>query len=492
MKYKNILKNRYRAIFKYTGTIILILSFVLLLPLLSLFHNPSEINFVDEFLLAFFLALITGTILYFILGKSSEAITLRLKEGGIIVVFSWILAIIISSLPFYLGMNMSLTNSIFESVSGWTTTGLTVVNEAETPSIFLLWRSIMQFFGGAGLAVIALSSILPMQGMGLYLAEGREDKLLPNVKNSTKIIMRIYFGYTFMGAILYKIAGMNLFDSANHSMAALSTGGFSTKPGSIGHWDNLAIYLITILLMFLGTINFATHFVLLRGKIKKFIKNAEIKLMFFLLIIFTPLVAFLSRTNIDFSFMDIIKNEVFQLVSALSTTGYSTVGMGKISLILFFVIILFMLIGGGTGATAGGIKQYRVFIILKSIYWEIKEQFQGNYQVKENCIYKGEERLYIKDEDIKKIANYIILYLSTYFLGVLIFISKGYSIKNSMFEFGSALGTVGLSVGLTGANAPSVILWTEIFGMILGRLEFFIIIFAIIKIIKDQKYMLLN
>src|SRR6056297_1818729 len=260
MNYKNELIKRYRAILKYIGTILSILGIVLLIPLLNLLNNPEENYLIVSFLIPSVISLFIGLILYFFIGKSSEEITLKLKEGGIIVVCSWIMTIIISALPFIIGINMDLTQSIFESVSGWTTTGLSVVNVEKTPQIILLWRSIMQFFGGAGLAVIALSSILPLQGMGLYLAEGREDKLLPHVKNSTKMIMKIYAGYTLLGILLYKIAGMTLFDSINHAMAALSTGGFSTKANSIGSWNSSSIYLITILLMFLGTINFSTHF----------------------------------------------------------------------------------------------------------------------------------------------------------------------------------------------------------------------------------------
>ncbi|MBG0765661.1 MAG: TrkH family potassium uptake protein, partial [Tissierellales bacterium] len=138
---------------------------------------------------------------------------------------------------------------------------LSVVDVTKTENIYLFWRSLMQFFGGAGLAVIMLSAIVGPHGLGLYNAEGRSDKLMPNVRKSTKLIMTIYSGYVVAGVILYVLFGMPWFDSVNHSMAALSTGGFSIKPGSIGDYNNLGIELVTIVLMFLGTINFTAHYI---------------------------------------------------------------------------------------------------------------------------------------------------------------------------------------------------------------------------------------
>lgn len=489
MIYLKLLKSRYKLILKYTGLVVMMVGVVLLSPLFSLFFFPGEVGYIKFFLYAALFAISSGAILYFRSTGGESDVSLTLKEGGIIVLFSWIIAIFFSSLPFIWGLSMNWTEAIFEVVSGWTTTGLSVMDVESTPAIYLLWRSIMQLLGGAGLIVIALSSILPMQGMGLYLAEGRSDQLLPHVKHSTKLIMKIYLGYILAGTILYYFSGMSLFDALNHSMAAISTGGFSTVQDSIGHWNNIGIELITIILMFLGTINFATHYTLLQGKIRIFFRNAEIKLMGFLLSIFLPVVIFGSLLGIYSSMGESVRHGVFQLVSALSTTGFSTIDFNFWPVFSILVIILFMIIGGGTGSTAGGIKQYRVYIILKSIYWEIRQQFYPQNRVVEYYVWRGEDKWYVKNEHIREIANYIILYLATYFTGVLVFLAHGYKLEESLFEFASALGTVGLSIGITGPDAPAGILWTEIFGMILGRLEFLIIIFAFVKLTRDVIYL---
>lgn len=187
---------------------------------------------------------------------------------------------------------LSVSQAIFEAVSGFTTTGLSVVNVTKTSHMILLWRSIMQFLGGVGLAVIMLTSIIGPLGMNLYNAEARSDMLLPNIKSSAKIIVIIYLGYIIGGVVLYFIANMPLFDAINHSIAAVSTGGFSTKAESIGYYNSVSIELITIILMILGTINFSTHLLILKGKFNQVLKIGEIKIFFLLIFIFIPLFTF--------------------------------------------------------------------------------------------------------------------------------------------------------------------------------------------------------
>ena len=460
----------------------------LLTPLLSLFFYAGESEQIKYFLIPAILALIIGSIFYLSIKKTEAELNLTLKEGAVIVVFSWLIVTIFFALPFIFGLGMNFTNSIFEAVSGITTTGLSVVDVTKVPKIYLLWRSVMQFLGGAGLAVIALSSILPMQGMGLYEAEGRTDQLLPHVRKTTSMIVQIYIGYVLAGIILYVLTGMTLFDAVNHSIAAVSTGGFSTVPESIGHWNSLPLELATIILMVFGTMNFATSYTLIKGKYKKFFANGEIKLLFLLIGIFTPLVAFISLNGLYNSLGGAFRKSLFQMVTALSTTGFSTIDFNTWPYFANFVILIFMLIGGGTGSTAGGIKQFRIFLVFKSIYWKIKQRFRPRNEIQENYIWRGEEKWYIQNTHIRDAANYIILYLFTFVIGVLIFLAHDYSLQESLFEFASALGTVGLSVGITAADAPKLILWTETIGMFLGRLEIFVIFYAIIKIFKDTKY----
>lgn len=489
MQYISLLKRRYQKILNYIGRLICASGFFLLIPLLVIVFYPAEKGYIVSFIIPALISIGLGTLLI-ILTYNKEDISLSLKEGGIIVLISWAYTIFVSSLPFIIGLDLSITKALFESMSGWTTTGLTIVNEAAVANIFLFWRSLMQFLGGAGLIVMMLSSIIHPYGFGLYRAEGRSDKLLPHVKRSTKAIMFIYSGYTIAGILLYMLAGMTSFEAINHSLAALSTGGFSTSPGSIGHWNSFSIELVTLLLMLLGCTNFATHYALLKGKFKIFVKNGEIRLLSILIFLFLPLIGYFSLSKIYSALPEIMRRTIFLTITSITTTGFSinNIAGGGIGQSGLFFVILLMLIGGGAGSTAGGIKLYRVYLLLKSILWKIKEYFSPKNSVIENHIWRGEKKIYIKDKYVSEAATYTFLYLLTYSIGVSIHLIYGYSLQDSMFEFGSALGTVGLSVGIIGPNCPDAILITNTVGMFLGRLEFFVVFFAIIKIMKDLKY----
>ncbi|MDK2918638.1 MAG: trk/ktr system potassium uptake protein [Candidatus Petromonas sp.] len=480
------LKERYQLIIGYTGIMTIGIGLVLLLPLLILPIYKTEINQGVYFIIPAVGALVTGYIMRSRM-KYGKEITLTIQEGGVIVILAWFIAVFFSALPFIISNQLNFTQAIFEAVSGWTTTGLSVVDVTKTSHLFLLWRSIMQFFGGAGLAVVMLSAIIGPHGLGLYNAEGRSDKLLPNVTKSTKLIMTIYTGYVIAGTLLYIIAGMSWFDAINHSIAAVSTGGFSTKAGSIGEYKNLAIELITIILMILGTINFAAHYVLLKGEIKKFFRIGEVRFMFFLLALLTPIVSFLSLNKLFGNLSQSIRVGFFELTSALSTTGFSTVGYGNWSSFAVFILIILMIIGGGTGSTAGGLKQYRVYVMLKSLIWNIKRYLLPKNIVRQNYVRRPEGKYYVSQDHIVETANFIVLYMITYAVGVGVLLLNGYSLQDSMFEFASSLSTVGLSIGVTSPDAPGIVLWTETIGMMLGRLEFIVIFFASMKVIRDIK-----
>lgn len=487
MNFLTMMRHKYRLMLHYLGVILIIMGFILLLPIVMAIFYPSEMNEVFSFVTPASIVIILGTFIWLMTREKINDITITFQDGGIIVVISWLLICLISAIPFILSGQLSFTQAIFESVSGWTTTGLSVVDVTKTSHMFLMWRSIMQFFGGAGIAVIMLSSIIGPGGLGLYSAEGRTDLLLPNITKSTKLIMTIYSGYILVGAVLYIFAGMPVFDAVNHAIAALSTGGFSTVPNSIGEYNSAIIEFITIILMFAGTVNFAAHYIFLKGNIKRFFKLGEIKFMLFILSIVIPFVAFFSIEPLYDGLDKTLRVSIFELVSALSTTGFSTVGYGDWNDFGIMVMVLLMFIGGGTGSTAGGIKQYRIYILAKSLVKNIKGFMLPTKAIKEIKVEKPEGSVFLKDKEIIQISNFVFLYFVIYFIGVAIMLAHGYTLRDSMFEFASSIGTVGLSVGITSPSAPLPVLWIQIIGMLFGRLEIFVIFYAFIKIIKDMK-----
>jgi len=485
VKKRQDIARSYASIFHYTGLILILGGALMLSPLLCLFFWPEEIALASGFTAPAVVMLSLGA-LFWLLFRSKDGQSLDIEQSAVIVVLSWITVCLFSAWPLMAIQKLSFTQAVFESVSGWTTTGLSVVNVELSSHLILLWRSVMQLAGGAGLAIIMLATIVGPAGPALGIAEGRSQQLVPQVRQSAKIVMMIYTGYAIIGTIAYYLAGMDIFDAVNHTFPAISTGGFSTKLASIGHWNSLSIEAVTLTLMILGNLNFLTAYLLLHGKIKAASKNGEVRLMLLLVPLCSVASFFLVCTSLYPTLSKSVRVAVFETVSALTTTGFSTVGYANWNSFGVLMLIVLMLIGGGTCSTAGGIKQYRVYVLYKSLIWEIKSFFLPRTAVTENYIWQGEQKDFITEPRIRRIGTFLFLYLTTYLFGSLVIAATGVSLKDSLFEFASALGTVGLSVGVTGPQASPVILWTEIAGMLLGRLEFFVIISGIMKILGDS------
>ncbi len=483
MQHRNWLGQKYRAIFGYTGLICALAGITILFPLVALFTYPEEMNLAWGFLIPGLFLVIVGWLLWCQLKNSST--NLSVQDGAIIVVLSWIIAIAFGTIPFIGISGLNITQAVFESTSGWTTTGLSVIDVSQASHLILLYRSTIQLVGGAGFAVVALSAIIAPAGIGLATAEGRSEQLVPNIRRSAKLVLNIYTGYVATGIVALRLAGMNWFDAVNHAFAALSTGGFSTRAASLGYWNSPVIEAVTLVLMLLGTLNFLTSYLLLTGKFTAVIRNSEVKLQ----AVVVPLgitILLLGVTNkLDFTFNKALRVVVFETITALSTSGFSTVSYTNWSSMGWLVLIVLMLIGGGTGATAGGIKQFRIYALYRGVIWEIRRQLLPKDAVTEPDVWQGETRHFLSDRQLRQISMFVWLYLGIYIAGSGIITAYGYSLPESLFEYASALSTVGLSVGVTAANAPIGVLWTEIAGMFLGRLEFFPVFVGLIRMYQD-------
>lgn len=489
MRERAFLRQRYRTIFSYTGLIGFIGGLLILSPLALLPAFPGEMSLAWGFLAPGLALTALGAALWRFF-KPPEAVALTLPEGTVIVVLAWLLAIGFGAMPFLLIGGLTFTQAIFETTSGWTTTGLSVVDVEQASPLVLFFRSLMQLAGGAGLAIIMLSALAGPVGPGLSSAEGRGEQLLPHVQRSVKLVLTLYLGYVVVGWLALFLAGMNWFDALNHAFAALSTGGFSTRAESIGYWDSPLIEAVTIPLMLVGTLNFLTAYTLLQGKFKAVWRNGELRLSATLIVICVVVVLLGVTMGLYPSLQKAGRVAIFETVTALSTTGFSTVGYGNWNALGWLVLVGLMLVGGGTGSTAGGIKQYRIYALYRGLVWEMKGMLLPHHAITEPDIWQGEQRQFLSDSRLRQMGLFVFLYLITFWLGSIIIAAHGYSLPESLFEFGSALGTVGLSVGVTIAEAPPGVLWTEIVGMVLGRLEFFTIFTGLTRIVADTPAML--
>jgi trk system potassium uptake protein len=475
---------RYTSIAYHLSIILICGASLLLAPLLVIPFFSKEWIYADNFILPSIGLAIIAIILRSLKGKKAIQ-ALDFDESGIVITLGWILVSVFAAFPLMSICRMNFTQAVFESVSGWTTTGLSVVNFTNTPQIIYMWRAIMQLAGGAGLAIIMIAALTGVNGTGLYSAEGKGLQMKPHVKDSARIVMALYSGYAIIGTIAYIIAGMTVFDAIIHCFAAISTGGFSNYADSIGHWNTIPIEIVSIVLMILGNINFVTAYLLVHGKWKAVLKNGEIKVMLVLIPLCSFLV-FMTTTSLIYpTLTKQIRVAIFEVVTALTTTGFSTVSYVHWTEPGVFILILLMLVGGGTCSTAGGIKQIRVYLLYKSVLWQIKRALFPANAIRENHIWDAEQKEYINDERMKLVGNFTALYLFLFFIGAFILMSYGYSIRDSLFEFASSIGTVGISLGVTSLTTPKVPMWAMTAGMLLGRLEFFVIFSGILKIIRD-------
>jgi len=488
LRYQSYLKERYLVLGGYIGGILFVIALTILSPLLLIPFYPNEFQYGAAFLITGVPLAIMGL---FMRDKCrvEEEPSLAITEGMVTIVVSWLLAILVGAVPFMLINNLNFSQAIFESTSGWTTTGLSVVDVTRAPRLVLFYRSAIQLVGGAGFAIIVVSSITGPVGSGLNTAEGRDDQLAPNVRRSAALVLRMYVAYVVLGTVALYLAGrsvrMSLFDAVNHVFAAVSTGGFSTQVESIGFYDFAAVEAVIIVLMLLGGLNYLTAYVLLQRKFKAIYKNGEIQLSAFLLSVAALLLLFAVTISLFSDLSKSIRVAIFEAASAISTTGFSTVAYTDWPEFGWLMLIILMLIGGGSGSTAGGIKQFRIYVLIKALYWEIRKAFLPEHAVNRATIWRGDQKSFLSDQQVRRIALFTFLYMVLYFMGVLIVTAYGYSIKEAMFEVASVLSTVGLSVGITAADAPASLLWLQSFGMLLGRLEFFALVIGSIKLVTD-------
>lgn len=467
-------------ILKSAGAVMLLVAVSLLTPLLCLFAYPDELVYIKDFLIPAGIAFVIGICL-FLFVPSKDTKLYNSLGSSTLVVLAWVIAIFFGALPFVFSGQLSMLMAIFESTSGWTTTGFTVMDVSKVPNVFLLWRSITQLLGGLGVVFLLMVTAKGGNGMVLFSAEGHSDRIHPNIKKTIFLTLKLYAGFFVGGVLLYWVFGMPLFDAINHTMAAISTAGFTTQTGSIGTYNSVPIEVVTILLMLIGSIGFASHALLVKGKVRKFFQVTEAKLYIGIIASFTLILSFFTS----------FREAIFNVVSVMSTTGFNTVNYstwgGANHGVVVLLLILVMLVGGGAGSTAGGIKQFRIAVALKSAVWEFKRKFLPERVVKNNYIIRPNGKFFVQDRFLVDVYNYIVVYIVLWFAGTFVLTVSGYSFTDSLFEIASALATAGASSGVVTPDMPIQVTWTVIVCMIIGRLEFVVLFTAIINTFKDTK-----
>lgn len=461
------------------GKLLLLIGALLAIPLITIPFYPNEAEHAVSFLLPAAITVLIGTGICYISQRYNGVESgwkSPMQKGSTPVMFAWCMAYIAGSIPFIMSGQLSPLHALFESASGWTTTGLTLTNINEAPHIFLFHRSFMQYCGGLGFVLMVAMLVHGKQSVYLYDAEGHPDRLMPSLKGTARTIFLIYNGFLVVGTVSYRIFGMPIFDSICHTMSALSTAGFSTQANSIGAYRSLPIEIITVILMLVGGTNFASLFLMAKGKLAKLLQISEIKFMFGLIAVFVPLIALSLIDTAGMPTAESFIGALFGTVSTFTTTGYSTMNYAAWPPLALGLLMLLMLIGGGIGSTAGGIKLIRTWLLLRLGGDSIRRRVTSARRVRVPYYMRAQGKTVITDSLAKDTVGYTVCYLLVVAIGtLLITASENCSLSDAVFEFASAFGTVGISNGLTSLTAKPLTLVIEIIGMTLGRLEMFIV-----------------
>jgi len=402
------------------------------------------------------------------------------RDGIGIGTLGWFAVTLLGALPYILsGVIPGFVAALFESVSGFTTTGASVIAVVEpVPRSILLWRATTHFLGGMGILVlcVAVFSFLGVGGMQLYRAEvagPSKDRLTPRIAGTAKLLWGVYVVICSLQILLLKLGGMSWFDAVCHSFATVATGGFSTRSTSIAAYNSLYIEIVTIAFMFLGGMNFALHYAAIRGGLKTYFRDSEFRFYLGIWAIACVIVALNTWHSIYPTLGAALRNSVFSVTSLMSTTGFSTADFDRFPATSKLILLLAMLIGGCVGSTGGGIKQLRVHVALKKTARRIKLFMHPNavVQIKVN-------REPVDDDIVSNILGFIVLYLMTFAIAATIMTIFTRDLLSAVSSVIATMGGVGPGLGLVGplqnyAAIPAGGKIVLIFCMLLGRLEFY-------------------
>lgn len=467
----------FAIIFRVLGLLLMLFSMTLLPPIMvSLIYNEHSIN---AFIVSFAIILGAGIAVWLPVYNNKQ--DLRTRDGFLITALFWAVLGLAGSLPFIIDSStqLSFVDAVFESISGLTTTGATVmVGLDELPRAILFYRQQLQWLGGIGIIVIAVA-ILPMLGIGgmqLYRAETpgpvKDSKLTPRITQTAKVLFLIYLSLTAACGVSYWLAGMTAFDAIGHAFSTVAIGGFSTHDESMAFFDNPAILIIAIVFMVLSGINFALHFVAWRSRgLLHFLQDPECKFYLWCLLIGTVITVLYLYFSHVYEFGQSILFGSFELVSILTTTGFGVADYSQWPTFLPFMLFMLAFMGGCGGSTAGGIKVMRVMLICKQGIREIYRLIHPNAIIPVKVGNKP-----VQDRVIEAVWGFFAVYVISFMVMFLLLLATGLDFITAFSAIGACINNLGPGLGDVALNYGSInstAKWILCFAMLLGRLEVF-------------------
>lgn len=468
-----------KLIIRVLGFLSLVEGIAMLLALLvSAIYGEHDIT---AFIVSSGISAVSGGLILLLTRNASRDIGKR--EGFIIVSFSWIIFSFFGSLPYIIsGSIPNFTDAFFETISGFTTTGSSILADIESlPHGILFWRSLTQWLGGMGIIVLSLA-ILPVFGIGgmqLFMAEvpgPTPDKISPRIRQTAKTLWIIYLGFTVVETLLLWMGGMTFYDAICHSFTTMATGGFSTKQASIAHWSSPFIQYVVVIFMFFAGTNFTLSYIAIKGNFKKVLKDEEFKYYGIFIIGFTLIIFLGLGLTSSFGVEQAFRDALFQVVSIITTTGYATSDYLLWPPILTILVFVLFFFGGSAGSTGGGIKIMRIVILFKNSYYELRRMIHPNavIPVKFN-------KHSVDSKIVTNILAFFMLYFIIFGFSTVVFTFIEPDLPSAMGAVATSLGNIGPGLGNVGpaenfAHIAPGGKWFLSFLMLIGRLELFTVL----------------
>ncbi len=470
---------RWKSILHILGVLILLNSaFLLISTVVSWYYGDEALTALT---IAVLVSVVAGGLAFGTTLRGKQEV--RKREGYLIVASGWVVLSLFGSLPYFLsGAIPNYTDAFFETMSGFTTTGATILQDIEAmPPSLLFWRSCTQWIGGMGMIVLAVA-ILPILGVGgmqLFIAEVpgiSYDKLQPRIRETAKRLWYIYSGLTLLLLVLLSAAGMPLFEAANHALTTLSTGGFSPKNASIAHYDSATIEYMISFFMLVGGTNFVLIFFLLKGQWRTLVKNEEFRfytgLVFGITLLVTAILVFQLGLGTETAF----RKALFQVLAIVTTTGYGTADFTEWGAILTWLFFLLMFTGAMAGSTSGGMKLVRHIIVAKNSLLEMRRLMHPAAIIPVRFNQRP-----VRNEITYNILAFVIIYVTIFGVGAFVMTLLGMDVISAVGAVATSLGNVGPGLGTVGpsenfSGVPGLGKWLLSFLMMMGRLELFTVL----------------
>lgn len=427
------------------------------------------------------ITLALGGILWFLTRQKSEK-ALKKRDGYLVVTLGWLAMSAVGALPYILsGSIPNYTNAFFESISGFSTTGASILNDIESlPKGILFWRSLTQWIGGMGIIVMAVA-ILPILGIGgmeLFVAEApgiSPDKLKPRIKDTAKRLWIIYIAFTLLETLLLQYGGMSFYDALNHSLTTMATGGFSTKNSSAADFSPFIQYVLIVFMCIAGT-NFTLSYFATKFRFKKIFANEEFRYYLGFTLCYTLLIAAIIYSVSENSLEKSFRDALFQVVSLVTTTGFVSADYTQWTPLVTMIMFMLMFFGASAGSTSGGVKIVRHIILLKNSLLELKRQLHPSAILLPKLNGKT-----VSKETTFNILAFMMIYLAIFVFGVLVMSAFGLDFMTTLGAVATSLGNIGPGLGTVGpvdnfAHLPQAGKWFLAFLMLLGRLELFTVL----------------